>query len=96
MNQFEQTVEQATELENDIRGVLTQESMPRGVPTFDVLPLEQACEHFDFARHPPASQFDFCFGEDPKIKGRSAKLFRHLEKLGLGETNQLGFARAGS
>ncbi len=46
--------------------VLTEVNVPRRVPAFDVLPLEQSSEGFNFAGHPGASQLDLLLGEDPE------------------------------
>lgn len=69
--------------------VLTQESMPCRVPAFNVLPLEQSSEKFNLRRHPGSSQLDFLLSKDP-VK------YQICDNASNQETNQLGFARAGS
>lgn len=44
---------------------LTEVDGPCRVPTFDVLPLEQACQEFALTWHPGASDLDFLLAENP-------------------------------
>lgn len=63
--------------------VLTEESMPRRMPSFNILPLEQSSENFLLRRHPRASQIDFLLSKNP---GRLLALFwcREREDIPIG------------